>query len=840
MNSTGSGPAGAPPETPAAREGGSGRFVEVLLPLPLERNYTYAAGPGEGYSLEPGTRVAVPFGKSKLYTGLVLGVHDNPPEAYEPKEIYRVLDETPLVSPGQIRHWRWIAQYYMCTLGEVFRTAVPSVFLLQSETRVVLREGSRPDQEDLDDTEFLILEALEHQPVLSVSEISDIVDRKHVLPILDRMIARKILILQEKLQEGYKPLRARYIRLHPDFEDEEALSELMDSLSRAPKQSGLILHLFQLREGTDKPIRSKALQERSGVSRAILKALIDKGILEEYFLEEDRVTYEGEAPTGNLPELNPGQTEALSGIRLGLDAGRPVLLHGVTSSGKTEVYLRLIKEIVQAGRQVLYLVPEIAITEQLVRRLQRVLGHRVVVFHSRHSMQERAELWYHVQAGQEKASVVLGARSALFLPFADLGLIVVDEEHENTYKQFDPAPRYHARDAAIVLAQQAGARIVLGSATPSIESYHNARSDKYAYVRMDRRYGNVLLPEMELVDLSEQFRKKKMKGHFSERLREEVSAALSERRQIILFQNRRGYAPIVECASCGHAPQCRNCDVSLTYHQHRKELRCHYCGFHRQLETTCEACGNATLDTKGFGTEQVESELAELFPEARCSRMDLDTTRGKHAYGRIIQAFEARETDILVGTQMLTKGLDFRNVGLVGIMNADSLLNFPHFRAHERCYQLLTQVAGRAGRTRERGKVIIQTYNPHHQILKQVSTGSYEEMYADQVYEREQFGYPPALRIIKITFRHREYNRVGDGAAWFAKSLRMHFGKDVLGPEFPPVARIRNQYHKNILLKIRPGQGLAQTKNSIKRIEASFNAISQFRSIRVIYNVDYI
>jgi primosomal protein N' (replication factor Y) len=418
--------------------------------------------------------------------------------------------------------------------------------------------------------------------------------------------------------------------------------------------------------------------------------------------------------------------------------------------------------------------------------------------------------------------------------------VLVDEEHENTFKQFDPAPRYHARDAAIVLASYFGARVLLGSATPSVESYHNAMTGKYALARIDRRYGDVLMPEMELVDLSEAFRRKRMQGHFSERLREAMAEALDARQQIILFQNRRGYAPIVECTSCGHAPQCVNCDVSLTYHQYRKELRCHYCGYHRPLETTCEACGNATLDTRGFGTEQVEAELKTLFPGAATARMDLDTTRGKYGYQRIIEAFEARETDILVGTQMLTKGLDFRHVSLVGIMNADSLLNFPHFRAHERCFQLLTQVAGRAGRTRDRGRVIIQTYNPYHQILRQVSEGDYQAMYRDQVYEREQFRYPPANRIVKITFAHREFNRVGEGAEWFARSLRLLFADQVLGPEFPPVARIRNLYQKHLLLKIPAGQPLGPTKNSIKRIENSFNAISLYRSIRVIYNVDYI
>lgn len=815
-------------------------YADILLPIPLERTYTYEAGPSLEKELRPGIRVAVPFGKSKLYTGLVVRLHQNPPTAYKPKEIYRVLDQEPLVSALQLKHWQWIASYYLCTLGEVFRTAVPSVFLLESETRVLGNPGWKEGDTPLDDPEFLILEALEHQPMLSVREISEIVDRKHVLPLLHRLLAKGAIRLQEKLEERYVPKKSRYIRIHPQYRDDAALEALLDSLSRAPKQSAVLLQLFQLQQGSELPVKSKDLEQRAGASRAALKALIDKEVLQEYLLEEDRIAFDDTLPVSGLPELNDDQTAALGQIRAGFGQGKTVLLHGVTASGKTEVYTRLIEDTLARGQQVLYLVPEIALTEQLIRRLQAVFGSRVAVFHSRQNLQERAELWYHVQAGAEQASVILGARSSLFLPFARLGLVLVDEEHENTFKQFDPAPRYHARDAAIVLASYHKAAVLLGSATPSIESFHNAQTGKYALVTLDRRYGNVLMPEMELVDLTDAFRRKRMQGHFSERLRLAIGEALEARNQVIIFQNRRGFAPIVECTSCGHAPQCVNCDVSLTYHQYRKELRCHYCGYHRPLEPACEACGNATLDTRGFGTEQVEEELKALFPEAAVARMDLDTTRGKFGYQRIIEAFEARETDILVGTQMLTKGLDFRHVSLVGIMNADSLLNFPHFRAHERCFQLLTQVAGRAGRTRERGQVLIQTYNPYHQILQQVSKGDYQAMYSEQVYEREQFHYPPAVRLIKITLAHKEYNRVGEGADWFARSLRLRFDKQVLGPEFPPVPRIRNLYHKNILLKIPPGQGLGPTKNSIKRIENSFNAISQYRSIRVIYNVDYI
>ena len=500
----------------------------------------------------------------------------------------------------------------------------------------------------------------------------------------------------------------------------------------------------------------------------------------------------------------------------------------------------MIEECIRSGKQALYLLPEIALTTQLISRLQDYFGENVSVYHSKYNIQERVEVWNNVLAKKPKAQIVIGARSALFLPYSDLGLIIVDEEHEGSFKQFDPAPRYHARDAAIVLANLHKSNILLGSATPSIESFYNARTGKYGYAEIRHRYGNVLMPEIELVDLKEHTRKKRMKGHFSERLLEEIKETLDAGEQVILFQNRRGYAPIVECTTCGHSPQCSNCDVSLTFHQYKKQLRCHYCGYHMALPESCQACGSFTLDTKGFGTEQVEKELETLFPETKTWRMDLDTTRGKHGYEKIITAFEQQEMDILVGTQMLTKGLDFRNVSLVGIMNADSLLNFPDYRAHERCFQLLTQVAGRAGRTKKQGKVIIQSYNPYHQILKQVATNDYQGMFKEQLYEREQYKYPPQNRIIRITFKHKEYNRLNEAAEWFAQALRNALGINVLGPEYPPIARIRNQFLKNVMVKIPQNQSLPKTKTVIKRIEKSFNAVSQYRSVRVIYNVDHI
>lgn len=814
-------------------------FINVILPIPLEKLFTYSISASEAEFLKAGMRVAVPFGKSKIYTALVYEIHTDPPKVYEAKEIHQILDEHPIVNPIQLKHWSWIAEYYMCTIGEVFRSAVPSAFLLESETLILKSDKAVVDENELKDDEFLVFEALRHQSVLRVQEISAIVERKNVLPILNRLLEKNIIILKEEIYEQYKPKMVRYVRLGKAYRSEESLEELLRGLTRAPKQSQVILSLFQL-SSAEKPVKVSDLEQMSGSSRAVIKALVEKQILEEYFIRTDRVKYEREGENSKLKSLNEDQQKALGDISQSFKNKKVTLLHGVTSSGKTEVYVKLIEDCIKMGKQALYLLPEIALTTQLITRLQEYFGEKVSVYHSKYSIQERVEVWNNVLAKKTKAQIVIGARSALFLPYSNLGLIIVDEEHEASFKQYDPAPRYHARDTAIVLANLHNGHILLGSATPSIESFHNVKTGKYGYAFIERRYGNVLMPDMELVDIKEQTRKKRMKGHFSERLLEEITGTLEAGEQVILFQNRRGYAPIVECTTCGHSPQCPNCDVSLTYHQYKKQLRCHYCGYHMALQESCLACGSPTLDTKGFGTEQVEQELHTLFPLAKIGRMDLDTTRGKHGYEKIITAFEQQELDILVGTQMLTKGLDFRNVNLVGIMNADALLNFPDFRAHERSFQLLTQVSGRAGRTKKRGKVIIQTYNPYHQILKQVSTNEYLAMYQEQLYEREQYKYPPINRIIKITFKHKDYNKLNDAAAWFTKSLRNVLREGILGPEYPPVARIRNQYLKNVIVKITKEQSLVKTKNSIKRIERSFNAISNYKSVRVIYNVDYI
>ena len=751
--------------------------------------------------------------------------------------IHQILDETPIVTSQQLKHWQWMSSYYMCTLGDIMRAALPSPFILESETIVSKNTDVIISDTDLKDDEFMIYEALDHQSSLKIQDMMSILDKKNVLPVIKRLLEKNAIAVQEEIYEKYKPKLVRYVKIAPAFSSENGLQQLLEGLSRAPKQRAVIMSLFSLAAQTRKPIKVSELSETSGASSTIIKSLITKGILEDYHIQMDRVQYDG-SDNEELKQLNTHQEKALTDIKSSFETHNVTLLHGVTSSGKTEIYVKLIEAQLNANKQVLYLLPEIALTTQLVDRLQNYFGAQVAVYHSKYSSHERVEVWQNVLNNLPKAQIVLGARSSVLLPFHDLGLIIVDEEHEGSYKQFDPAPRYHARDTAIVLSSIFKCKTLLGSATPSLESYYNAKQGRYGLVELNYRYNNVLMPDIELVDIKDKQKRKRMQGHFSDRLIAEIKDTLAEGFQVILFQNRRGFSPIVECNSCGHAPQCSNCDVSLTYHQYRQQLRCHYCGYTTVMPKTCDACGGVELDSKGFGTEQVEQEAQVLFPDHKVGRMDLDTTRGKYGYEKIITALEQGEIDILVGTQMLTKGLDFRNVKLVGIMNADNMLNFPDFRAHERSYQLIGQVSGRAGRTKARGKVLIQTYNPYHKILQQVSTNSYSEMFAEQLSERQAFKYPPLFRMIKITLKHKDYQKVDVGADWYAKSLRTVFKQDVLGPEFPPVARIRNQYLKHILVKIPQKQSLGKTKAIIFKINTSFLSVKDFRPIRVILNVD--
>ncbi len=779
-------------------------------------------------------RVAVSFGKSKIYTAIVFKIHQIAPVLYEAKDIHQILDEYPVVNEHQLNHWEWISSYYLCSLGDVYRAALPSAFLLESET-IIYKNDSFTEDVTLGDDSFLIFEALQHHSQLTIHQVSDILGKKSILPIINELLEKNAVTIKEEIYETYKPKLVKYVRLLPKYATNEGLQNLLEQLSRAKKQREAVLHYFQL-SSSKKPIKAKELEEKSNVSTSILKALVDKEIFEFYHIKTDRISFDG--ATNEIKELNEFQEQAYKEIKKSFEKNEVTLLHGVTGSGKTEIYVKLIKEVLALGKQVLFLLPEIALTTQIIVRLQNYFGSQISVFHSKYSMNERVEVWNNVLNNKSKAQIILGARSSIFLPFSNLGLIVVDEEHESSYKQFEPSPRYNARDAAVVLAYQHKAKIVLGSATPSMESYFNATQNKYGLVALHRRFGNIQLPKIELIDIKEKFKKKVMKGHFSDRLLEMIEEALNEKEQVILFQNRRGFSPVVECTTCGNSPQCPNCDVSLTYHKYRKELKCHYCHYQRSMPNNCGACGSTTLDTKGFGTEQIELELKELFPNHTIGRMDLDTTRGKYGYQKIIGAFEAQEIDILVGTQMLSKGLDFENVSLVGILNADSMLNFPDFRAHERAFQLMVQVSGRAGRSKKQGNVAIQTYNPYHQILQQVSTTNYTEMYKEQLQDRWQYNYPPYYRLIKITLKHKDYTKVDTGIHWLARALQNIFKENVLGPTEPSVSRVRNQYIKNLVIKIPPKQSLGKTKEQLQKIKNTFEAVKDFRPIRFIIDVD--
>ncbi|MFQ3296123.1 MAG: primosomal protein N' (replication factor Y) [Polaribacter sp.] len=809
-------------------------FIDVILPIPIQRTFTYSVTEDEFNFLQKGMRVAVSFGKSKMYTALVLNIHTDAPTLYEAKEIHQILDEAPLVNDKQLQHWQWIANYYMCSLGDVYRASLPSAFLLESET-IIYKNDAFFDETILADDEFLIFEALQQQSQLTIHQVIAILGKKKVMPIVNALLKKEAIVIKEEIYEQYKPKLVKYVRLHKNYTSDDSLGKLLEELSRAKKQREAVLGFFQL-STSKKPIKAKDLEEKAAVSATILKALVAKEIFEFYEIQTDRVQYKGD--TNDLKVLNEFQEKALVEIKETFKEKDVTLLHGITSSGKTEVYTKLIQEVLDQGKQVLFLLPEIALTTQIIVRLQYYFGEQISVFHSKYSINERVEVWNNVLNNKPKARIILGARSAVFLPFSNLGLIVVDEEHETSYKQFEPAPRYNARDAAIVLAKIHKAKILLGSATPSLETYYNAQQSKYGFVALNRRHGNVQLPKIELINVKEKQRKKEMKGHFTDRLLALIQEALDLKEQVILFQNRRGYSPVVECKTCGVSPECPNCDVTLTFHKFKYELRCHYCSYQRAMPNSCGACGSNTLDTKGFGTEQIELELKEIFPDFKIGRMDLDTTRGKHGYQKIIGAFEAKEIDVLVGTQMLSKGLDFENVSLVGILNADTMLNFPDFRAHERGYDMMVQVSGRAGRSKKQGNVAIQTYNPFHQILQQVSTTNYTEMYKEQLQERYQYKYPPYYRLIKITLKHRDYNKVDSGVNWLFKALYSSFGEYVLGPTAPAVARIRNQYIKNIVIKIPPKQGLANTKNQITKIRNTFEAVADFRPIRFIIDVD--
>ena len=814
-------------------------FVEVILPLPLPKLYTYRINEDEAHFLQTGMRVAVSFGKSKVYTALVHKVHTNEP-TYETKDIEYILDETPIVTPEQITHWQWIADYYMCTLGEVIKSALPSAFLLESETIIEIAEKDLNPYLFSDD-EFQVYEALHYKTALKGSEVSKIIPKKKTLKVIKSLVEKGAARISERIFEKYVPKLVKFIRLVKDYQSQEGLQKALELL-KGEKQKKLIMAYFNHINREVLPLKVENLLEEAKVSNAVLKSVVEKGILEIYYLQKDRVSF-ADSDVLAKKTLNNIQNEALYQVQQQFQTKNTVLLQGVTASGKTEIYIELIDQYLKAGKQVLYLLPEIALTIHLINRLKKHFGKNLSVYHSKYNTNERVEVWNNVLNNCSKAQLVVGVRSSVYLPFKDLGLVVIDEEHDSSYRQFDPAPRLQARDSAIMLANIFKAKTLLGTATPSIESMHNVKVGKYGFVYLSKRYTNFLPPIIELIDIKDKQHRKRMNGHFSDILIEEMTNTLSQGKQVLLFQNRRGYAPIVQCMHCGTVPQCPHCDVSLTFHHSSNQLRCHYCGYAIPMPKTCIACGSVDLKTKGFGTEQISKELEILFPQVAIDRMDQDTTNGKYGYEKILAKFEQQETQILVGTQMISKGLDFENIGLVGVMNADALIHSPDYRAYERSFQLLLQVSGRAGRSAQRGKVLIQTYNPQHPVIQQVLQSDFKGMYQSQIEERQSFSYPPFVQMIKITLKHTNFNRTNEGAEWFANALKEAFaskkGIEILGPEFPLISRIRNEYMKDVLVKVKPSElSIHHTKEQIKRIETSFQSISNFRTIRVSYLID--
>lgn len=818
-------------------EGRVDYFVDVILPLALPNLYTYRVPQALNGAVDVGYRVIVQFGKNKLYSAIVARLHTEVPK-YTAKFIEAVLDDHAEVTPTQLKFWDWMSQYYMCTRGEVMLAAVPVGLRLSSETKIVLSTTWDGLRDHFDEEVHTLVEAIEVRGVLNLDEISEILGRKTIMPLVRKLIDSDVLAVFEEIKERYRPKYEVFVRLAPEYTDEEKLKELFAVLEkRAFRQLETLLAFLHLTgKYTDKEVpvsRAELLKackdEASGIT-----GLVKRGAL---LLEEVEVSRLVRKATQNvIAELSPAQTKAYDAIQRHFTDKNVTLLHGVTSSGKTEIYTQLIREQLEKGKQILYLLPEIALTTQLIVRLRKHFGEAVLIYHSRFNEEERVEVWREV--GKNKPCIVIGARSAIFLPYHELGLVIIDEEHDPSFKQMDPAPRYNARESAIWLAKLHGAKTLLGSATPSVESYFNAKHNLYGFAELFERFGGAVLPEITITDVKEATKKKLMKSHFSPLLVEKMKAVLDKGEQVILFQNRRGFAPSIECQDCGHVPHCVRCDVSLTYHKHSNQLKCHICGYTTEPPSQCEACGMTDLKLKGFGTEKIEEEIGLIFPEAKVARMDLDTTRGKFSLQNIISDFETGKTNILVGTQMVTKGLDFGNVALVGILSADQVLNYPDFRAHERAYQLMAQVAGRAGRREKQGEVVVQTFNPQHFIIDCVVKNDYHAVYHNELADRMQFHYPPFHRLIKITVRGKDATLVDMGSQHLAQQLKQSLASRILGPEYPVVARIRDEYHKHILVKLEREGNSGKMKEVIARYIAEFKVHTDFKKLRVVIDVD--
>ena len=808
------------------------KYIDVILPLPVKGSFTYSLRSDDNVRI--GQRVVVQFGVKKLYTAIIIKVHNNLPK-YKVKDILSVFDDENIVTENQIRFWQWLSSYYMSQIGDIMNAAMPSLLKLSSESKIIVHPNFDGDVSDLSRSESSILNLLALKDQLTISEASEYFHGSSFSSIYE-MIRKELIQIREELRSYVKPKKVKFVSLSGNNFD-----AYFDLVNRSNKQKELLEFFIECnQENSLNKIRSSDLLNKYGFSRFALNALQKKGIVNIESQEVSRLK-SNHVETHPIYDLSSQQKIALHEVKSIFNDKDVCLLHGVTSSGKTQIYIKLIQEYLNQDQQILYLLPEIALTAQIVNRLKRHFGDMVEVFHSRLSDQERIEVWNAIKetdVSKKRCKIILGARSALFLPFVDLGIVIVDEEHDSSYKQTQKSPRYNARDASIYLASLHNAKVLLGSATPSLETYFNAKSGKFGLVKLNSRFLNIDMPNIHIVDIGRLYLKKKMINHFSPLLVDQISTALSVNKQVILFQNRRGYSPVLECEVCNWSPRCVNCDITLTYHKNSNSLRCHYCSYHIDKLDSCQSCNHHQIIDKGFGTEQIEEEISSLFPKARVSRMDYDTTRGKYSYDNIIENFSNGLIDILIGTKMVTKGLDFDNVSIVGVLYADVMLKFPNFRALERSYQLLSQVAGRAGRKSVQGDVIIQTYSPDNYVINTVSNHDYDAMYNQQLNDRRLFGYPPYSRLILINLQHKNCTRLDIFADKFYDSLSRIFHQRVLGPQSPYVSKVRRYYQKNILLKLESSSSVSKAKNILDRLINKYQDIKSFRSIRINIDVD--
>ncbi len=821
------------------------KYAEILLPLPLYSTFTYEIGDDIESDVKIGSRVLVQFGRKKYYTGIVEMIHSQAPEGYEVKPVMDLLDADPVVIYPQLKFWRWVSEYYLCSPGEVYKAALPTGLKPESETFVSLSsdfEISVEDQLKLTEQQALVIQLLQNKKRLRISELESELKIKNITRVVNVLLERGIVEINERLIERYKPKRVSFVELTIDRSEMDTLHEFFDKVGRSRQQEKLLVAYLEMSgwmhpQQPPKEVSREELLKTTKCSPSILKALVEKGIFKIDKRAVNRFYASSDVRDISLAVLSESQNSALAQARELLRNNRITLLHGLTGSGKTEIYTHLISDSLSERRQVLYLVPEISLTTQLTDRLRKVFGDKLIIYHSKFTDTERVEVWKRLLYSDEPL-VILGVRSSVFLPFRNLGLVIVDEEHESSYKQYDPAPRYNARDASIMLSMMHGAKILLGSATPSVETYYKAETGKYGLVTLSERFEGAVLPDVEIVDMRDQRKRKLNNGILSQPLRLATDSTLKSGNQAIMFQNRRGFAPVVVCHQCGWTPKCHDCDVSLVYHKNSGMLKCHYCGFSQPLPKLCPACGQNSIEVFGYGTERIADEVHEVFPGFRVSRMDLDTTRNKNDYQEIIEEFATHQTDILVGTQMVSKGLDFDKVKVVGVINADTLLNFPDFRSNERAFNMLEQVSGRAGRKGGKGMVFIQTAKPDDNVLKHVKAHDYSGFYKEELKERQKYHYPPFVRIINVYLKNKDAKMADEGAVILASALRNYFGERVFGPEKPFVSRVATWYIQSIMLKIESGASMKKVKNLLRGVYSSISNIPQIKTSLVYYDVD--